>query len=82
VPELVEREQLPHAIALSAIPWQAGRMVPSITGLLIAAFGGAVGFLLAAAASYVALVLYGRLRIRGLAAASSASRSRGSSWTG
>lgn len=38
---------------------------PSITGILIAAFGGTVGFALAAAASYVALALYSRLRVRG-----------------
>ena len=35
---------------------------PSIAGILIAAFGGAVGFGMAAAASYIALVLYSRLR--------------------
>jgi MFS family permease len=66
IPHIVERERLPNAIALGAIPWQAGRMIgPSITGLLIAAFGGAVGFGLAAAASGAALVLYSRLRVRG-----------------
>jgi MFS family permease len=65
-PQLVTRAQLPSAIALSSIPWQAGRMIgPSITGVLIAAFGGPVGFLLAAVASYVALALYSRLRVRG-----------------
>jgi MFS family permease len=66
VPELVTREQLPNAIALSSIPWQAGRMIgPSITGVLIAAFGGTSGFLLAAAASYAALAMYGGLRVSG-----------------
>jgi len=70
IPQLVERERLSNAIALGAIPWQAGRMIgPSITGILIAAFGGAVGFGLAAAASYAALVLYSRLRIPGNAQA-------------
>jgi MFS family permease len=64
VPQLVARERLPNAIALGAIPWQAGRMIgPSITGVLIAAFGGMVGFGLAAAASYIALGLYSRLRL-------------------
>jgi len=64
VPQLVDRARLPNAIALGSIPWQAGRMVgPSITGIVIAAFGGSVGFALAAASSYVALVLYGRLRV-------------------
>jgi MFS family permease len=64
VPQLVTREQLPNAIALSSIPWQAGRMIgPSITGILIAAFGGTSGFLLAAAASCAALVTYGGLRV-------------------
>ncbi len=66
IPQLVERDRLPNAIALGSIPWQAGRMIgPSITGILIAAFGGAVGFGLAAAASYVALLLYSRLRLGG-----------------
>ena len=36
---------------------------PSIAGILIAAFGGAVGFGMAAGASYVALALYSRLRV-------------------
>jgi MFS family permease len=65
-PHLVSRRQLPSAIALSSIPWQAGRMIgPSITGILIAAFGGAVGFLMAAVMSYAAIGLYSRLRLRG-----------------
>ncbi len=64
IPQLVDRERLPNAIALGSIPWQAGRMIgPSITGLLIAAFGGAVGFGLAAAASCMALAVYTRVRI-------------------
>jgi len=68
IPQLVERERLPNAIALGSIPWQAGRMIgPSITGILIAAFGGAVGFGMAAVASYVALSLYSRLRVSGSA---------------
>ena len=65
VPQLVERARLPNAIALGSIPWQAGRMIgPSITGILIAAFGGAVGLGLAAGASCVALGLYRQLRVR------------------
>lgn len=65
VPQLVDRERLPNAIALGSIPWQAGRMIgPSITGILIAAFGGAVGLGLAAVASCTALALYSRLRVR------------------
>ena len=36
---------------------------PSVTGILIAAFGGTVGFALAAAASVGALMLYSRLRV-------------------
>ena len=44
VPQMVGRERLANAIALGSIPWQAGRMIgPSITGILIAAFGGTVG---------------------------------------
>lgn len=66
VPQLIDRQRLPNAIALGAIPWQAGRMIgPSITGILIAAFGGTVGLGLAAAASAIALVLYGRLTVHG-----------------
>jgi MFS family permease len=64
VPQLVDRARLSNAIALGSIPWQAGRMIgPSITGILIAAFGGAVGLGLAASASFVALALYGRVRV-------------------
>ena len=64
VPQLVDRERLPNAIALGSIPWQAGRMIgPSITGILIAAFGGTVGFGLAAIASCTALALYSRLDV-------------------
>src|SRR6185503_12223647 len=66
IPQLVDRRNLSNAIALGSIPWQAGRMIgPSIAGILIAAFGGAVGFGMAAGASYVALVLYSRLRVEG-----------------
>jgi MFS family permease len=66
IPELIDRERLPNAIALGSIPWQAGRMIgPSVTGVLIAAFGGTAGFALAAVASYTALALYSRLRVRG-----------------
>ena len=66
IPQLVPRERLANAVALGSIPWQAGRMIgPSITGILIAAFGGAIGFGLAAAASYAALGLYSRLRSPG-----------------
>jgi MFS family permease len=64
VPELIDRERLPNAIALSSIPWQAGRMIgPSVTGILIAAFGGTVGLALATLASFAALGLYSRLRL-------------------
>lgn len=64
IPQLVTRDRLSNAIALGAIPWQAGRMIgPSITGILIAAFGGSIGFGLAAVASYVALALYSRLAL-------------------
>jgi len=64
VPRLIDRARLPNAIALGSIPWQAGRMIgPSLTGIVIAAFGGAVGFAIAAAASCAALVLYSRLRL-------------------
>jgi MFS family permease len=66
IPQLIDRARLPNAIALGSIPWQAGRMIgPSIAGILIAAFGGAVGFALAAGASCLALVLYSRLQVYG-----------------
>ena len=66
VPLLIDRARLPNAIALGSIPWQAGRMIgPSITGILIAAFGGKVGFGIAAVASYLALALYSRVRLPG-----------------
>jgi MFS family permease len=66
IPQLIDRTRLPNAIALGSIPWQAGRMIgPSIAGILIAAFGGAVGFGLAAGASALALVLYSRLCVAG-----------------
>ena len=66
IPELVERQHLSNAIALGSLPWQAGRMIgPSITGVLIAAFGGTAGFVMAVAASYAALALYSRLRVSG-----------------
>jgi MFS family permease len=64
VPQLIDRARLPNAIALSSIPWQAGRMIgPSITGILIAAHGGTVGVGLAALASFGALAFYGRLHV-------------------
>src|SRR6185295_14138524 len=65
VPQMVARDRLPNAIALGSIPWQAGRMIgPSITGVLIAAFGGTVGFGLAAGASAFALAMYARLQVQ------------------
>jgi predicted MFS family arabinose efflux permease len=64
VPGLIDRQRLPSAIALGSIPWQAGRMIgPSVTGIVIAAFGAAVGFGIAAAGSWVALGLYSRIRV-------------------
>ncbi len=64
VPQMVGRERLANAVALGSIPWQAGRMIgPSLTGILIAAFGGTVGLAIAAVASGMALVMYARLRV-------------------
>jgi MFS family permease len=64
VPHMVGRERLANAVALGSIPWQAGRMIgPSITGILIAAFGGTVGLAIAAAASVLALVMYAQLEV-------------------
>ena len=65
VPQLIDEARLSNAIALGSIPWQAGRIIgPSITGVLIGAFGGVFGFALAAVASLIALGLYGRLDVR------------------
>jgi predicted MFS family arabinose efflux permease len=70
IPQLVERARLSNAIALGSIPWQAGRMIgPSITGILIAAFGGTVGLAIAAVASGMALAMYSRLRVDARSAA-------------
>jgi predicted MFS family arabinose efflux permease len=64
VPQMVGRERLANAVALGSIPWQAGRMIgPSLTGILIAAFGGTVGLAVAAVASGIALAMYARLRM-------------------
>ena len=64
VPQMVGRERLANAVALGSIPWQAGRMIgPSITGILIAAFGGTAGLAVAAAASASALAMYSRLHL-------------------
>jgi len=66
IPQLIDRARLSNAIALGSIPWQAGRMIgPSVAGILIAAFGGTIGFAMAAVASMVALGLYSRLRLEG-----------------
>jgi MFS family permease len=64
VPQMVGRDRLANAVALGSIPWQAGRMVgPSITGILIAAFGGTVGLAIAVVSSGMALAMYSRLRV-------------------
>jgi len=64
VPQMVGRDRLANAVALGSIPWQAGRMVgPSITGILIAAFGGTVGLAIAVISSGMALAMYSRLRV-------------------
>ena len=66
IPQLIDRARLSNAIALGSIPWQAGRMIgPSVAGILIAAFGGAVGFGMATGASVLALLLYSRLQVHG-----------------
>ena len=64
VPQMVGRDRLANAVALGSIPWQAGRMIgPSITGILIAAFGGTVGLAIAVVSSGMALAMYSRLRV-------------------
>jgi len=70
VPQMVGRARLANAIALGSIPWQAGRMIgPSITGILIAAFGGTVGLAIAAVSSGMALAMYSRLHVDARSAA-------------
>ena len=64
LPQLIDRARLPNAVALGSIPWQSGRVIgPSITGLLIALFGGPVGFGFGAAVTFASLALYSRLRV-------------------
>lgn len=75
VPQLIDRAQLPNAIALGSIPWQASRMIgPSITGLLIAAFGGAVALGFGALVSWIALALYSRIRVASVASVKAGER--------
>jgi MFS family permease len=63
--EMVEREDLPNAIALQSMLFQSARFVgPSIAGLMLAAFGEAWCFL-ATALSYVVIVAtYGMIQVR------------------
>ena len=56
--------ELPRTKARPSANWRSA-CCPSLTGILIATFGGAVGFGIAAAASYLALALYSRVRISG-----------------
>jgi MFS family permease len=66
IPQLVDRTRLRNAITLGSIPWQAGRMVgPSLTGVLIAAFGGTVGVAMAVLSSWGAMLMYRGLKISG-----------------
>jgi MFS family permease len=68
LPQLIERDQLPNAIALSTIPFTGARVIgPSVAGLLIAVFGAPIGFAFAAVGSFAALGLYGRIRVAGSA---------------
>jgi MFS family permease len=64
LPQLIDRARLPNAVALGSVPWQGGRVLgPSLTGVLIAAAGGPIGFACAAGVTFAALVLYGGIRI-------------------
>lgn len=63
VPELVERDELPSAVALQAMGFNVARAVgPALGGLLIGAAGPAAVFLLNAVAFFVALVVLYRWR--------------------
>jgi MFS family permease len=64
IPSLIPRDKLPNAITIGSVPWQTGRILgPALAGLLIAAFGAAVGFACGALAYYLAIAFYTRLHI-------------------
>jgi MFS family permease len=49
-PQLVDRKDLPNAVALNSIVWQGARIVaPATGGIVVAAFGEAVTFMLCSA---------------------------------
>ncbi len=64
IPSIVSRRNLPNAITIGSMPWQSGRFIgPAIAGLMIWLFGPGAGLLVAAAAYFLAIFLYSRMRI-------------------
>ncbi len=64
VPQLVERHQLPSAIALISTVWQLSRIVgPSIAGVLVAVAGEAACFYINAAGAIVMAGALSRIRL-------------------
>jgi predicted MFS family arabinose efflux permease len=72
LPQLVEREDIPSAVALSNVVWQLPRMVgPAVAGLLIAAVGVGAALYLCGLAAAGAFCLFGAMRLRSAVTASS-----------
>lgn len=66
IPHIVSARNLPNAIAIGSMPWQAGRIVgPAIGGVLIWQYGAGVGLAFGAVSYLTAIALYARLRIDG-----------------
>ena len=83
LPQLIDREDMPNAIALTSSVWQASAIIgPTIAGLVIAFAGFAAMFYLSAAGFAVFIVVLSVLKVRPPAvapgAASGAKRSIGS----
>jgi MFS family permease len=64
IPSLVSRANLPNAMALGSMPWQAGRIVgPAVGGVLIWLYGGGAALAFGSAAYGIAILLYSRLKV-------------------
>lgn len=64
VPFLVDRKNLPNAVALGSMPWQSGRIIgPALAGVLLATFGSALGLGTAMLTNFAALALYSNIRV-------------------
>ncbi len=66
IPHIVSRDNLPNAIAIGSMPWQAGRIVgPSLGGVLLAVTSPGIALLAAGAAYLGAVGLYSRITVHG-----------------